>query len=537
MRNLSALAVASLMFVACACAGGGSGGTTGGAGGPPGPAVITLGASAGDAQVSYNFNTISGATNYTLYYSTSAGVTPLTGTPVPMVSSPYSLTGLSNGTTYYAVATYTDASGESAASNQVAATPTQPAASSYDPSWSTITASNTINHAYNSGQTALQNGTALRTALNALTPGDEIVIAAGTYEFSSNFSLNLQGTAAAPIWITGQAGAIIYMNTTGQNILNVGSSSQTRYVCFRNLEFTGGSHGIRFYDCTQVWLNNCHIHGTGDAGISTNTVDTSYMHITRNEIHNTGGTGEGMYLGANNGAVIMSNSIIALNHVYDTDNGTSQGDGIEVKQGSWGNLIAENHVHDTNYPCILVYGTAGQAQNIVERNICYRSNDNAMQIQGECIVRNNLVISAAGNAFASQPHQGNPTNIQVVHNTFVNSGVAARLSSWSGASNMVFANNACYSQSSNAINVVSGTTGITFAGNVTFGSVTSGVNGSSTGNGLGDFVNVSFDASNRDAHPSGGSALLGVANATHAAAADLEGTTRTSPHDAGAYEG
>lgn len=534
MRNLAALSMIVLTLVACACAGGGGGGV--GANGTVGPATMTLNATAGDAQISFAFNTVAGASNYTLYYDTTPGVTPLTGTPVPMPATPFTLTALSNGTTYYAVATYTDASGESAPSAQVSATPQQPATSPYDPSWSTIAPTSTINHAYNSGQTALQNGTALRTALNALTPGDEIIIAPGTYEFSSNFSLNLQGTAAAPIWITGQTGAIIYMNTTGQNILNVGSSSQTRYLCIRGLEFTGGSHGLRFYDCTQVWLNQCHIHGTGDAGISTNTVDTSYMFITRNQIHNTGGTGEGMYLGANSGAVIMSNSIIALNHVYDTDNGTSQGDGIELKQGSWGNLIAENLVHDCNYPCILVYGTAGQPQNIVERNICYNSNDNTMQIQGECIVRNNLCINGAGSAFASQVHQGNPTNLQVVHNTFVNgAGRAAKLSSWSGAANMVFANNACYSTGNWAIDC-NGISGVTFAGNVCFGSVTSGIS-FTAGNGLSDFVNVTTNGANRDAHPAGGSALLGAANATQATPKDLEGTSRTAPHDAGCYDG
>ena len=64
-----------------------------------------------------------------------------------------------------------------------------------------------------------------------------------------------------------------------------------------------------------------------------------------------------MYLGANEGEFIMSESVIALNHIHDCRG--SQGDGIEVKQGSWGNLIAENDVHDTQYPCITVYGTAG----------------------------------------------------------------------------------------------------------------------------------------------------------------------------------
>lgn len=533
--------LATMLFALSACAGGGGGGGSGTPGLPAGPAVITLAATAGDAAITFTFNAISGATGYTLYYSTSPGVTTSNGTSLAAPSSPLNLPGLANGTTYYAIITYTTASGESAPSAQVSATPQTPAASPYDPTWAGVAAGSTIAHNYNSGQTQLQNGTALRNAMLALTAGQKLEIGTGTYELSSNFTVNLQGTAGAPIWIVAATGAspVIYMNTTGQNIMNVGVGSQSRYLCFRGIEFTGGSHGLRFYDCTQVWLDQCEIHNTGDAGISTNTANTSYMYITRNEIHDTDGTGEGMYLGANNGAVIMSQSVIALNHVYNTNAGTvSQGDGIELKQGSWGNLIAENHCHDNNYPCILVYGTAGQPQNIVERNLCYRSNDNAMQIQGECIVRNNLAISATGSAFASQVHQGNPTNIQVVHNTFINGARAARLSSWAGATNMLFANNACYSTGSFAIDVVGGLTGIGFAGNVFFGTVAAGMSGGTytTGTGLSDFVNVSVDASNRNAHLSAASACKGAASTANATTADLEGTTRVAPHDAGCYE-
>ena len=527
MRHLAVLSVLLLTLVACACAGGGGGGGASLPTGPAGPATMTLAAAAGDAKITFNFNYVTGATQYTLYYATSAGVTPLTGTPIPMGSTPFDLPGLTNGTKYYAVATYTDSSGESAASAQVSATPQAVAASSYDPSWSGVTPTSTVSF----------TGTAstLEAAMNALTPGDKMEIAAGTYNLTSKFNLDVQGTPSAPIWIAPATGATVVINMTAtQNIMNIGENSQTRYLCIRGIEFTGNSSGLRLYDCTQVWLDQNHIHNTGDAAITTNTHDTSYLHITRNDIHNTGGTGEGMYLGANNGAVIMSNSIIALNHVHDILTGISQGDGIEVKQGSYGNLIAENLVHDTNYPCILVYGTAGQAQNIVERNVCYNSGDNTMQIQGECIVRNNLCINGAGSAFASQPHQGNPVNLQVVHNTFVNSGRAAKLSSWGGAANMVFANNACYSTANMAIDC-NGISGVTFAGNVCFGSVTSGIT-FTTGNGLSDFTNITTSGANRDAHPGTGSALLGAASTTYATTADLEGTTRTAPHDAGCLE-
>lgn len=416
--------------------------------------------------------------------------------------------------------------------------------SQYDPSWGSNTPASTIQFTYYSGQTSEQNWAALAAAMNALTPGQKLVIGAGTYTKTNYFNLSCSGNSGAPIWIEAAAGATVVINHSGtsQNILNVGSGSPVRYLAIRNIEFTGGSHGIRFYDCQNIWFDRNKVHGTGDAGISTNTNNTSFMYITRNEIYDTDGTGEGMYLGANSGAVIMSQSIIALNHVHHTNKASvTQGDGIELKQGSWGNLIAENLVHDCKYPCILVYGTAGQAQNIVERNTCYNSGDNAMQIQGECIVRNNLVINATGSAFASQYHQGNPTNLQVVHNTFINSGRAVNLSAWQGASNMVFANNVCYSQSNDAIRFATGNTGVTCAGNVIAGSLVSVPAGATvatgnTANPLADFTGVTWNATSRNALPVAGCAIIGAGNATHAVTNDITGATRAGSLESGCYD-
>lgn len=412
--------------------------------------------------------------------------------------------------------------------------------SPYDPAWSAIAPIRTIPFTYDEAKTAEQNGASLKSAIQALVPGDRLEIGGGTYSIDSYTTFNLQGTDVAPIWIVAAPDQVVTITRpdANQNIINVGAGAPTRFVCFAGIEFRGGSHGIRLYDCGSVWVDRCKIHETADVGISANAADTSHLYITRNEIWNTGrngGTGEGMYLGGNNGSVIMSESIIALNHVHDTVNGPSQGDGIEVKQGSWGNLIAANRVHDCNYPCILVYGTAGMPRNIVEHNVCYRSNDNAMQIQGECTVRNNLVISATGSAFASQYHQGAPTELTVAHNTFINSGTAVRLSAWDSGANMIFANNACYSENGAALNAVTSVNGVVFAGNVSHGSVTSGASGFRAGTGLGDFFNVSWDATEMDARPGENSPLLGAADDNYATATDVYFYSRKSPHTAGCF--
>ena len=94
---------------------------------PSTPAMPTgVSASAGNAQVTISWTAVSGATSYNLYWSTTSGVTKTSGTKITGVTSPYTQTGLTNGTTYYYVVTAVTAGGESAASNQASATPQVP---------------------------------------------------------------------------------------------------------------------------------------------------------------------------------------------------------------------------------------------------------------------------------------------------------------------------------------------------------------------------------------------------------------------------
>ena len=80
-------------------------------------------ATAGNGQVIISWNAVSGATSYNIYWSTTSGVTKSTGTKISNVTSPYTLTGLTNGTPYYYVVTAVNSYGESAESSQASATP------------------------------------------------------------------------------------------------------------------------------------------------------------------------------------------------------------------------------------------------------------------------------------------------------------------------------------------------------------------------------------------------------------------------------
>ena len=389
----------------------------------------------------------------------------------------------------------------------------------YTPDWAAIAPKRVIKH-------TTVDGESLVKAVAALQPGDQLVIAAGTYSVARMWDIRASGMAEAPIWIAPEDGAKVVFTRPDakQNVLNIGQDGPVHHLCLRGVEITGGSHGVRLGHCSDVWIDQCHIHHTGTVCLSANSADTHRLFLTRNHNHHGGGHGEGMYLGANNGEHIMSESVIALNHIHDCKG--EQGDGIEVKQGSWGNLIAENDVHDTQYPCITVYGTAGKPVNIIERNLCRRSADHTMQVQGEAIVRNNVLISANGSGFTSTDHQGRTLNLQVIHNTIINAGHAFSGGSWNGREGMILANNILYSRDKNAINFPKGNDGVIITGNVI---VRDGPNqGASRGRGLEDFVNVTWDGSEHDATPAA-SAPFEHADAKYPVETDFTGAKRTKP--------
>ena len=87
---------------------------------PPPPQDIAAESKAGGVLISW---TASGATAYTIYYRTTPGVTKTNGIPVANAVSPQEVSGLLNNTTYYFVATATNANGESTTSFEVSAIP------------------------------------------------------------------------------------------------------------------------------------------------------------------------------------------------------------------------------------------------------------------------------------------------------------------------------------------------------------------------------------------------------------------------------
>jgi hypothetical protein len=379
-----------------------------------------------------------------------------------------------------------------------------------------------------------------RTAMQSLHAGDTLILDTGTYNLTSYFELDLFGTASQPIIIESAAGqhpVVSYVGTS-QNIININNST---FLTLDDIEFTGGSRGLRFDGGSDITVQNCIVHGTGANAIAANDTGQNYARFSfiHNEIYNTGVTGEGFYLGCNGDACRIHDSLIANNYIHDLQ-GTDplyQGDGIEIKKGSYANVVRDNVIRDTNYPGITMYDVNGNgAPNIIERNIIWNSNDSGIQITADAIVRNNIVLGAANNAFFSNNIDGgSAANLTIVNNTFLMpGGDGIRLNSVTGT--VTIANNAIYSPTGYAIRASGTLTGVNVIANAGQGALNGVSNGfAATGNVGADFFGASLSGVPPQNLIPIGSLLVGAANATYLPADDFDSYSRAGHVDIGAY--
>jgi hypothetical protein len=137
---------------------------------------------------------------------------------------------------------------------------------------------------------------------------------------------------------------------------------------------------------------------------------------------------------------------------------------------------------------------------------------------------------------ALQAHQaGSPGNVQILNNTIINDSAGLEVRNVVGP--VLIANNAIYSQNSNAIRLISGSLNlVTVAGNVGQGGLSGGSSGYTEGKGMGaDFINGHYGIPPIDLFPKSGSALIGAASAAHITTLDFNGNSRTGTNDVGAY--
>ena len=265
-----------------------------------------------------------------------------------------------------------------------------------------------------------------------LKPGDEVVLADGVYRDRRRLVLGHRGTEQAPIVIHAAhpGRATLHRPDARQNSINIVGA---QYLVLRGLEITGGSAGIRMmksdiHPCKFVTIEQMHIHHIGGVAITANSPGNVYQGLVfrLNHIHHTAGHGEGFYLGVNNNpdgstAGYIFDCLVERNYIHHLKGPeVSQGDGIEIKDGSYQNIVRDNVIHDTNYPGVIVYGTDGRAPNVIERNAIWNSGDHGIQAAAEAIIRNNIIFDNQGDGIHSHHHQSAEVGgLRILHNTIV----------------------------------------------------------------------------------------------------------------------
>lgn len=385
------------------------------------------------------------------------------------------------------------------------------------------------------------------TIMANLNAGDELVLRGGSYQRSAAWlGLSLQGTPAKPIIIRAKHGErpVFSYAHYDQNLIQILDS---QYLTISGLELTGGSHGIRMQNSHHITLTNLHIHHVGDNAISINFSGSDYRNIVirNNELHHTGqapgGFGEALYLGCENNACTFSNSIVSNNYIHHTNGANTKSgaqDGIEIKPGSYNNIVKDNVVHDAA-PCIITHNTGGQAVNVIKANALWDCTDHGIQSEADATIVSNIIFNVSFDAIHSREHKGvAPRNLKIFNNTIVTAGtggIRTRLPQGSVA----IVNNAIYSQNGNALRLEGNDFLFTVANNFGQGNSSGVVSGYiNNGNIIRDFDSVSYPGSlPLSLFPSAQSYLIGAGNSSLHADTDFNGHTLTpGSMDIGAYK-
>lgn len=234
--------------------------------------------------------------------------------------------------------------------------------------------------------------TEIHNAMKNAQPGDEIVIASGTYQGklgtnasgfgSAYFNSDMSGTADAPITIRSE--------DPENPVVLTGERTGTGYVfritgdywIVQDLEFSTAQKGIMFDNANYGIIRNCKVYNIGMEGIHLRD-GSSYNLIDGCTVTDTGvdrpDMGEGIYVGSANGSWNEFSKDCNYNTIENSVLGPNVGaEHFDIKEGTIGTVIRNNIMHGTgisggNYADSFIDLKGNDA--VVTGNIGYRENN------------------------------------------------------------------------------------------------------------------------------------------------------------------
>jgi len=196
------------------------------------------------------------------------------------------------------------------------------------------------------GQT-VANEPELRHALATASPGTVIVMVPDTY--SGHFVATVSGTSSSPIYLCGSRDAVLNggdLKTAYTLYLN--GTSWWRLVGF---SVQGSQKGVVADHASHLLISGLYVHDIGDEGIHLRSFSTDNT-ITGVKVRRTGRLhakfGEGIYVGTANSNwckyTACSPDASDRNVIQNNDIAETTAENIDIKEGTTGGLIADNHL-------------------------------------------------------------------------------------------------------------------------------------------------------------------------------------------------
>ena len=196
------------------------------------------------------------------------------------------------------------------------------------------------------GSVSVSSASELTRALAAARPGEEIVLAAGTYD--GNFTASHSGTSAAPVTLCGPRSAVLDGGSISRGYtLHLDHASWWRVEGFT---VEGGQKGVMVDGSDYDLIYGLFVHSTGDEAIHLREF-SSHDTVSHCMVRDTGLLvqfyGEGIYVGSANKNWCRYTNCQPDASDYDVITGNNiagtTAENIDIKEGTTGGQITGNN--------------------------------------------------------------------------------------------------------------------------------------------------------------------------------------------------
>ena len=301
----------------------------------------------------------------------------------------------------------------------------------------------------------LAPGADLQGIFDTVAPGDEIILADGTYPLTSTLYLREKlGTETAPLLIRAADGAapILQLGADPESgefssrILQVEASA---WVELRGLTLKGdptastsGAEygGLRIDGSSNIWLVDSLVTELPGTGIYLSG-DTTGVVIDHTEVSRLY-AGHGVYAGCYDASCLTTGLVIQDSLFHDILGDEVQA--LTLNHGTSGAWLVDNVIYNITDRGVFLGSTEGGDANVLESNAIWNLGDLGVNIQGAALVRNNIIFNTGTSGIVTRdPGRETFSDVIITYNTVVdNDGWAADLQGWVEDSGHILANNA-----------------------------------------------------------------------------------------------